>query len=192
MNRRILSASALAFLLGTVGRLIAADTTAAALAAESEAYCTSTINRDGRPTPPSVVIQKVKEACALLEKEGPAAFPKFSGKNSPFIYEGTYIWIHALHNLEMLVHPIKYKIVGTRLASLKDVKGKRLFVVMNDLVREKGESWVEYFWPKPGTKDFVRKISYARGCKMANGVEVVVGSGMYKFSEEDIAKLELH
>lgn len=191
MNRWILPAIVLTFSLGTTGRLTAADTTAAALAAESEAYCSSTINND-RPTPPSVVVQKVKEACALLEKEGPAAFPKFSGKNSPFIYEGTYICIHALHNLEMLVHPIKYKIVGTRLASLKDVKGKRLFVVMNDLVRERGESWVEYFWPKPGTNDYVRKISYVRRCRMANGVEVVVGSGMYKFSEEAVAELDLH
>lgn len=168
----------------------AAETDAAALAAESEAYCASTI--PAQPTPPDKIISKVNEACALLEKDGPAAFPKFQGKGSPFIYEGTYIWIHTLGDSEMLVHPIKYKMVGNKLIGLKDTKGKRFFVVMNDLVKEKGAGWVEYYWPKPGSTESVRKISYVKKCKMANGVEVVVGSGIYNASEADLAKLELH
>lgn len=168
----------------------AANPDPAALAAESETYCASTIKE--RPTPPDVIIGKVQEACALLEKEGPAAFSKFVGKDSPFIYEGTYIWIHSLAESEMLVHPIKYKMVGNKLIGLKDTKGKRFFVVMNDLVKEKEAGWVEYFWPKPGSTDVVRKISYVKKCKMANGMEVVVGSGIYNGSEADIAKLEIH
>ena len=167
------------------------DPAAAALAAESEAYCATTINKE-RPTPPAAIIAKVNEACALLEKEGPAAFPKFQGKNSPFIYEGSYVWVHNLADAEMLMHPIKYKMVGNKLVGLKDASGKRFFVVMNDLVREKSEGWVEYFWPKPGTQETVRKISFVKKCKMANGVEVVVGSGLYSFNDADVAKLELH
>ena len=184
----------LAIMLAAAGRIFADDAATnavAALAAESEAYCTTTINKD-RPTPPSVVVAKVNEACALLEKEGPAAFPKFSGKNSPFIYEGTYIWIHTLAESKMLVHPIKYKMVGNELVSLKDTKGKRFFVVMNDLVREKGEGWVEYYWPKPGTQEVTHKVSFVKKCKMSDGVEVVVGSGLYSANDADIAKLELH
>jgi len=171
----------------------AASTNAAAvaLAAESEAYCATTINKD-RPTPPDVIISKVNEACALLAKGGPAEFPKFQGKSSGFIYEGTYVWIHTLADSQMLMHPIKYKMVGNNLVGLKDAKGKRFFVVMNDLVREKGEGWVEYYWPKPGTDDSVRKISFVKKCAMSNGVEVVVGSGLYSFNDADVAKLELH
>lgn len=162
----------------------------AALALESEAYCASTVQE--RPTPPQVIVDKVKEACVLLEQEGPASFPKFQGKNSNFIYEGTYIWVHSLAESQMLLHPIKHKMVGNKLIGLKDTKGKRFFVVMNDLVKEKGEGWVEYYWPKPGSNDVVRKLSFVKRCKMANGVEVVVGSGIYYSSEADIAKLELH
>ena len=92
----------------------------------------------------------------------------------------------------MFVHPIEYKMVGNKLAGLKDTKGKRFFVVMNHLVREKSEGWVEYFWPKPGTQDSIRKISFVKKCRMANSVEVVVGSGLYNFSEADVAKLEIH
>jgi cytochrome c len=190
MLKKLLATLVLTSLINS--QLLAADeAAAAALATESETYCTSTINKD-RPTPPAVIIAKVNDACALLEKEGTAVFPKFSGKDSVFIYEGTYVWIHTLAESEMLVHPIKYKMVGNKLAGLKDAKGKRFFVVMNDLVREKGEGWVEYYWPKPGTQESVRKISFVKKCKMANGTEVVVGSGLYSFSDDEVAKLQLN
>jgi hypothetical protein len=167
------------------------DPQAAALATESQTYCAGTVVK-GRPTSPEAIVAKVNEACALLEKEGPAAFPKFSGKNSPFLYEGTYVWVHSLAEGRMLVHPIKYKMVGNKLMSLKDVKGKRFFAVMNDLVREKGEGWVEYYWPKPDTEESVRKISFVKKCRMADGTDIVVGSGLVNFSDADVAKLELH
>jgi signal transduction histidine kinase len=180
-----------ALLLPATPTRAADDAAAAALAAESEAYCATTVNKE-RTTPPSDVIAKVNEACALLEKEGTAAFPKFQGKNSPFIYQGTYIWVHTLGECRMLMHPIKYKLNGNVIVGVKDTKGKRLFAEMNALVREKGEGWVEYYWPKPGADEAVRKISFVKKCKMPDGVEVVVGSGLYNGSDEDIAKLELN
>jgi hypothetical protein len=167
------------------------DPAAAALAAESETYCTSTLNKE-RPTPPAMIVDKVNEACALLQKEGAAAFTKFSGKGSAFLYEGTYVWVHTLAEGRMLVHPIKYKMVGNNLIGLKDARGKRFFVVMNDLVTEKGEGWVEYYWPKPGTDEAVRKISFVKKGKLLDGTEVVVGSGLVNFSDADVAKLEIH
>ena len=165
---------ALFFLIATVAVMTAVlparagDDATAALAAESETFCASTVNK-AQPTAPAVIIAKVNEACALLEKEGPAAFPKFSGKGSAFLYEGTYVWVHTLAEAKMLMHPIKYKMVGNSLIGLKDAKGKRFFVVMNDLAREKGEGWVEYYWPKPGTEESVRKISFIKKGKLADG-----------------------
>jgi len=191
LNKTAIAIVLTAIMLPVRAAYAADDSAAAALAAESEAYCASTVNKD-RPTPPSIVVAKVNEACALLEKEGPAAFPKFSGKTSPFIYEGTYIWVHSLAESKMFVHPIKYKMVGNALVGLKDTHGKRFFVVMNDLVREKGEGWVEYYWPKPNSEEILRKISFVKKCKMSDGVEVVVGSGLYSVGDADVAKLELH
>jgi hypothetical protein len=63
------------------------------LAAESETYVKTTAKET--PTAPEAIVAKVDEACALLKKDGPAAFPKFKGKGSPFLFEGTYIWIHS-------------------------------------------------------------------------------------------------
>lgn len=186
-----LSVSALLF----AGRMpIAAaddESPAAALAAESAAVCAGTADK-AHPTPPQTVIAKVNDACALIEKEGSAAFPKFSGKGSAFLYEGTYVWIHTLTDAKMLVHPIKYKMVGHDLVSVKDARGKRFFVVMNDLVADKGQGWVEYYWPAPGSDEPVRKISFVKKCRLPDGVEVVVGSGLVNFSDADVAKLDLH
>ena len=159
------------------------------LAAESETYVKSTAKEI--PTAPEVIVAKVDEACALLKKEGPAAFPKFKGKGSPFLFEGTYIWIHSLKETKMLMHPIKFKMEGNELIGLKDEKGKRFFVAMNSVANETGQGWVEYYWPVPGTKDIVRKVSYVKKCTMADGVDVVIGCGIYKADPAALAKLDI-
>jgi signal transduction histidine kinase len=51
----------------------------------------------------------------------------------------------------MLMHPIKHKMEGRHLISLKDEQGKRFFVTMNNLADQKGEGWVDYMWPEPGS-----------------------------------------
>ncbi len=180
---------AAATLLMAAGDALAQDA-AATLAQESETYCNSTVN--DRPTDPKLVIAKVDEACALLEKEGTAAFPKFQGTNSPFLFEGTYIWVHSLNDCVMLMHPIKYKLVGQNLIGMKDTAGKRFFTSMNKVVREQGAGWVEYQWPKPGSDEIVRKVSYVKGCKTADGVDVVVGCGLYKVDKVATAGLTIN
>ena len=159
------------------------------LAAETEAYTKSTVK--DTPTKPESIIAKVDEACALLSKEGQAAFPQFKGKGSPFLYEGTYIWIHGLKDSVMLMHPIKYKMEGNNLVGLKDKNGKRFFVTMNELVTEKGQGWVEYMWPTPGTNEVVRKVSFVKKCTLPDRTEVVVGSGIYNGDQAAVAKLEI-
>ena len=192
MINKILFITVFATAVAVSPRLFGQDNpAAAALAAESTTYCASTLNTN-RPTPPSAIIDKVNEACALLQKEGPAAFPKFCGKGSPFIYEGTYVAVQGLADGKMLVHPILYKMVGQNLMSLKDSKGKRNTAVMADLCREKGEGWVEYYWPKPGTDTIVRKITFVKKCTMSDGTDVMVISGLYNYSDADVAKLDLH
>jgi cytochrome c len=136
-----------------------------------------------KPTP-EMIVKKVDEACKLLEKEGKDAFPKFKGKDSPFIFAGTYIWIHDMKGI-MQVHPIKYKIEGTSVLTMKDSNGKLFFTEMNNVAREKGYGWISYLWPKPGEKESSKKISYVKYCK-AGDLELVVGCGVYDISQEDI------
>ena len=161
----------------------------AALAAASETYCNSTAT--DKPTDPAAVMANVDKACALLEKEGTPALAKFQGQDSPFIFDGTYIWVHSLTDGTMLMHPIKYKLNGQNIIGMKDTNGKRFFATMNQVVREKGAGWVEYMWPKPGTDEIIHKVSYVKGCKTADGFDVVVGCGLYKFGPEITSSLAI-
>lgn len=182
--------------MACVSKLFAADDApvdpkVAAMVAESVEYCKATVNTN-RPTPVATVAAKVKEASALLEKEGSAAFSKFYGKDSPFIYEGTYIIVQDTKTMTIYVNPSNAKMVGMKSVSLKDSNGKRIFVAMNEAAQSTGEGWADYYWPKPGSQEPARKITFVKKCKLPDGPEVIVSSGIYNFSDAEVAKLELH
>lgn len=154
-----------------------------ALAAESEAFCASTATTKATP---QMIMEKVDAAAALLAKEGKKAFPKFKGKGSSYIFAGTYIWVNDM-NGKMANHPIKPGMEGQDLLGLKDSNGKRFFVDMIAVCKEKGSGWVDYMWPKPGSTDRSLKVSYVKKA-MCDGEAVVVGCGVYDMTMEEIQK----
>ncbi len=155
------------------------------LSKDSEEFCFET-SKD--PISPEMVVKKVEEACKLLKKEGRKAFPQFMGRKSKFIFGGTYIWIHDLEGV-MQMHPIKYKMEGRALLGMKDKKGKRFFIEMNNTVQKRGAGWVDYYWPIPGVKEIQRKVSYVKICQTSYGEKFVVGCGIYGLTDEEIDKL---
>ena len=162
---------------------VMADPAADALAKESEAYCASTA-KDRDSVTPQVIVAKVDAACKLLEGDGTAAFDKFKGNGSDFLFGGTYIWIHDMEGT-MLMHPIKNRMEGKKLLGLKDRQGKMIFVEINKVAKDEGAGWVEYVWPKPGEKDVSPKTSYVK-LVTVNGKEMVVGCGVYDLTLADV------
>lgn len=140
----------------------------------SEAYCASTAEIKATK---QMIMDKVDEAVALLEKEGKKAYGKFHGKGSKFLFAGTYIWLHDMKGV-MLMHPIKLGLIGKELLGLKDGNGKRFFVEMIDISNTKGSGWVDYTWPKPGEKTRSLKLSFVKKAKVGKE-EIVVGCGTY-------------
>jgi cytochrome c len=167
-----------------IEKLLLGQKTSNELAQETEA---ATVKTAVVKVSSTMVIAKVNEACALLEKEGKAAFPKFKGKNSKFIFAGTYIWIHDLKGV-MRMYPIKGDLEGKDQLDWKDCQGKLIFVAFNKLAQEKGAGWVDYWWPKPGEKNPSHKVSYVKLCKI-DGEDMVVGSGIYDLPDAEIDKL---
>ncbi|TBR43100.1 methyl-accepting chemotaxis protein [Marinomonas agarivorans] len=91
-------------------------------------------------------------------------------------YGGTeYFWIND-YNHVMLMHPIAARLENQNLKDLEDKNGKKLFEVMVTLVKDQGEGFVDYLWPKPGFDDPVEKISYVKGFKEWGWI---IGSGIY-------------
>lgn len=169
-------------MLTSVGVMLAAPSDAdVKLAAESEKYCAATAATKATP---QMIIDKVNEAVALVEKEGAASFKKFKGKGCTFIFAGTYIWINDMDGI-MLMHPIKPGMEHQNYVGLKDGNGKRFFVDMITVCKEKGDGWVDYTWPKPGEKERSLKVSYVKKAS-CDGREVVVGCGVYDMTLEEI------
>ncbi len=143
---------------------------------ESLAKCKETAFK--KPTK-AIIVEKVNTACALLETEGTAAFSKFHGKDSQFLYNGTYIWVHDLKG-RMRTHPLKPKMAnGRSLLFLKDKNGKEVFAGMNKIVQKSGSGWFDYVWQRPGEKVVSQKLSFVKLIKTPDGEELVVGSGAY-------------
>jgi len=160
------------------------DTSIEKITQESIDKCKAT--ESTKPTP-KMIMEKIDTACKLIEKEGEASFPKFKGKDSEFIFAGTYIWIHDAKESKMLIHPIKPKMEGTIISNMRDSKGKLFFTEMNKVAKEKGSGWVEYTWPKPGEKDFSNKVSYVKLAKYGDK-EYIAGCGVYDMTVADINK----
>jgi signal transduction histidine kinase len=153
--------------------------TPAELAAESIVYCKSTATM--QPTP-EMIMAKVNKAAGLLKKEGSAAFPKFMGKGSDYLFAGTYIWINDLNGV-ILMHPIKNKLVGRNLTGIKDKTGKRFIAMGVQVAQEQGSGWIGYLWPKPGEKQASPKVSFVKKVNTPDGI-MVLGCGVYDMTDE--------
>ena len=135
----------------------------------------------------ALIKAEVDKACTLLEKEGTAALPKFKGKDSEFIFCGTYIWIHDLKGV-MRMHPTRPDLEGKDQSDWKDSKGRRIFTEFTELAKSKGEGWIDHWWPKPGEQKPSRQVSYVKLCQV-DGEEMVVGSGIFDLPDAEIKRL---
>jgi cytochrome c len=170
--------------------LISAGSTATApvdaakkLALESETYCKSTATTKVTPV---MIVEKVKEACALVEKEGSKAFVKFQGDKSPFIFAGTYLVVNDFNGI-MLMHPMNPDMNGKNHLELKDKNGKLFFAEMIRICKEKGDGWIDFFWRKPGEKEPSLKVSYVHKAK-CDGKDVVISCGVYDITLAEVKK----
>jgi methyl-accepting chemotaxis protein len=86
-----------------------------------------------------------------------------------------YFWVNDMAP-KTLMHPIKPELEGKDMSALKDPNGKFLFNEFVTVVKKDGKGFVDYYWPKPGEKDPVAKISYVMGFAPWGWI---VGSGIY-------------
>jgi signal transduction histidine kinase/FixJ family two-component response regulator len=86
-----------------------------------------------------------------------------------------YIWINDLEP-KMLMHPIKPDLEGKNLFNYKDQNGKQFIMEMVRVIKENGEGFVDYVWPKVEGEKPSPKISYV---KLYKPWGWVIGSGIY-------------
>ena len=86
-----------------------------------------------------------------------------------------YFWLNDMQP-KMIMHPIKPELDTKDLSSNKDPTGKFLFVEFVNTVKKSGAGPVDYMWPKPGSDQPVKKVSYVKGFEPWGWV---IGSGVY-------------
>ncbi len=89
--------------------------------------------------------------------------------------ETNYFWINDL-DARIVMHPIKPQLDGKDMSTFEDPDGKRIFTEFAAVAKRDGEGAVPYLWPKPGSDEPVKKISYVKGFKPWGWV---VGTGIY-------------
>jgi methyl-accepting chemotaxis protein len=98
--------------------------------------------------------------------------------------QNDYFWINDLQP-RMIMHPFKPELDGTDLSNYKDPNGKQLFVAFAETCKRQGAGFVDYYWPKPGEKQPVPKISYV---KLFPQWGWIIGTGVYLNDLETIEK----
>ncbi len=86
-----------------------------------------------------------------------------------------YFWINDM-TPAMIMHPYKPALNGKDLSDVKDPNGKKLFVEFAKVCKEKGEGFVDYYWPKYGDDKPQPKLSFVKLFKEWNWI---VGTGIY-------------
>lgn len=131
---------------------------------------------------PKEVVQKVTEAAKLLKEKGKDAFPALKDKNGPFIWKGNYVFVLNFDGV-VQAHPIVPKLEGRSLIKMKDPNG-RLFIA--DMVRlamsPSKQGWLEYRWPKPGSKKASQKSGFVMGVPEHR---LLVCSGVWDMGPEE-------
>lgn len=138
-------------------------------------------NRTSDETPSwDLIFEKLDSASSMLKRVGPEeGFKRMQG-DSPYVFKGTYLWVHDL-DYTMRMHPMMPDLVGQNVKNFRDTQGKLLFQEMNSRVQAVpgGMTFVDYYWPKPGSEDrSFPKRSVIKICEVG-AEELVIGCGIY-------------
>jgi methyl-accepting chemotaxis protein len=86
-----------------------------------------------------------------------------------------YFWVNDMQQ-RMVMHAAKPDLDGKDMSGMKDPNGLALFEAFVRTVRESGQGFVRYQWPRPGSDRPVDKLSYVKGFEPWGWV---LGSGIY-------------
>ena len=121
---------------------------------------------------------KVEKAAKYLAEKGKAGLAEFSDTKSEWA-QTPYIFVYDLKGT-IIAHGSNPKLVGKNLMGLKDVKGNMFAAEFVAVAKGAGHGWVEYWWPKKGSKDPEQKASYV---KRVPGQDMLVGAGVNDYSK---------
>ncbi|TSA26635.1 MAG: hypothetical protein D4R67_07420 [Bacteroidetes bacterium] len=124
------------------------------------------------------VVSLVKDAVALIQEKGEAAFSDFEQSGSKWNTGETYISVVNMDGKYMF-HPDP-ELNSKDMMDLQDENGKPMIKwAINKATGEKHAGWTHYLWKKKGAEVPSWKSTYVELATAPDGQEYVVGCGAY-------------
>ena len=134
----------------------------------------------GEDTRVRAVVALVREAAALVETQGEAAFPEFRKQGGKWFHDDIYIFVEDPQG-QVHVNGPQPAIEGQNIIDFKDKGGKPL---VRDYIKmtaqhPDGETWTHYQWNRPPSEAVAWKSAFIKSVKAPSGKQYLVGSGLY-------------
>lgn len=128
------------------------------------------------PTPNQAKAMVEKAISYAKAKGVENAYKEFNTAGSQFFEGELYIFAYDMegNNLALGANP---KMTGKNLLEMKSADGKFYLKEMIEVIKSKGEGWVDYKWTNPETKKIQDKTSFV---KKIPGTNAFAGCGIYK------------
>lgn len=119
----------------------------------------------------------VNRAASRIEARGEDAFAELRDKTGPYYFMDTYVFVDRSDGVEV-VNAAQPSIQGVNIIDVVDAKGQPLVRNYIGAALEKGATWVDYWWYKPGQNTARHKQAYVRAVRYGART-YIVGSGIY-------------
>jgi len=140
----------------------------------------STVSAGENTATVSEVISMAEKAAAMMIEDPEATLAEISKRDGKFVWKDSYVFAMNLEG-KMLAHPFMPGLMRMGNLLLTPDKNadepKMLFVEFVVVASTKGEGWVEYMWPKPGSTTPSVKETYIYRVPDTN---LFVGAGIYR------------
>lgn len=127
---------------------------------------------------PQMVVENVRKAAELLKKQGETGLKIVSDPTSEFNTGDDYIFIIDVEKSLVVSNPRFLERTGGNIREHLDWNKEHYGVRLCEVAMQ-GGGWIEFVWPKPGTTEGVRKISYIYPIP---GLRYTVCAGIYNES----------
>ena len=121
----------------------------------------------------SIILDEIK-ATGANDKEAIRKIVKKYSDNVRFMDDKSGYFFFFSTDGECIYHPIKNELTGTDMNASEDAKGFKFVQAFNQMAKEHGEGFVEYYWDKDGSVQ--PKISYIKTIPNTN---IYIGTGVY-------------
>ena len=121
----------------------------------------------------------VRDAAAVFEQRGEAAYPEFRKPGSKWLHDDVYFFVWTM-DATRVFHGGDPGLEGRNERDLKDIQGRPFGKMFLDAGGSpSGEGWIHYMYSEPGGIFPMWKSSFIKRVTFPSGKEHIIGCGIY-------------